>query len=54
MSSPPIRKGVAVRGVDPMKTIKPGEKAFLTDEEFYHTQGKAMNLAKDIFAALRQ
>jgi hypothetical protein len=54
MSSPPIRKGVAVKGVDPMKTVKSGEKAFFTDEEFYHVQGKAMGLAKEIFAALRQ
>jgi hypothetical protein len=37
-----------------MKTVKPGEKAFFTDEEFYHTQGRAMKLAKEIFAALRQ
>jgi len=54
MSSPPIRKGVAVKGIDPMKIAKTGEKAFLTDEEFYHVQGKAMGLAKEIFAALRQ
>jgi len=54
MSSPPMRKGITVKGIDPMKIVKPGEKAFLTDEEFYHVQGKAMNLAKEIFAALRQ
>jgi iron(III) transport system substrate-binding protein len=54
MSSPAIRKGVAVKGVDPIKIPNPGEKAFFTDEEFYHVQGKAMGLAKGIFAPLRQ
>jgi ABC-type Fe3+ transport system substrate-binding protein len=54
MSSPPIRKGVVVKGIDPMKIVKPGEKAFFTDEEFYQLQGKAIALAKKIFADLRQ
>lgn len=54
MSSPPIRKGITVKGIDPMKIVKPGEKVFFTDEEFYHLQGKAIELAKKIFAALRQ
>jgi iron(III) transport system substrate-binding protein len=54
MSSPPIRKGVTVNGIDPMKMVQPGEKAFFTDEEFYHTQGRAMKMAREIFAQLRQ
>lgn len=54
MSSPPMRRGVSAKGIDPMKIAKPGEKAFLTTEEFYHIQGKAMRLAKEIFAPLRQ
>lgn len=54
MSSPPIRKGVTAKGIDPMKIVKPGEKVFFTDEEFYHLQGKAIGLAKKIFAGLRQ
>ncbi len=53
MSSPPIRKGVTVTGIDPIKMPLPGEKVYLTDEDFFKTQGVAMKLCKDIFAPLR-
>jgi len=52
-ASPPIRKGVTVKGIDPIKIANPGEKTNMTNEEFYKLMRKALKLTKTIFAASR-
>ncbi len=53
-SSPSVRKGVQVKDLDPIKVAKPGEKAFLADEEWYRLQTKGLPLFKEIFQPLQQ
>lgn len=50
-ASPPIRKGVTVKDIDPIKIANPGEKTNMSDEEFYKLMRKALKLTKKIFAA---
>lgn len=50
--NPPVRLDAAIEGIDPTKMARPGDKAFLTDEKFYKTQGEAMKIAGEIFAPL--
>ncbi len=50
--APPVRID-AVKDIDPNDIAAPGEKAYWTDEAFYIMQGKAVVMAKDIFAGGR-
>ncbi len=50
--NPPIRKDLVIEGIDPTKSPRPGEKAFLTDENFFKVQGEAMKIAREIFGHL--
>ncbi|MBI4333276.1 MAG: extracellular solute-binding protein [Chloroflexi bacterium] len=50
--NPPIRKDLVIEGIDPTKIARPGEKAFLTDENFFKVQGQALAIAREIFGAL--
>ncbi len=50
--NPSIRKDLAIEGIDPTKIARPGEKAFLTDENFFKVQGQAMTISKEIFGPL--
>lgn len=50
--NPPIRKDLVIEGIDPTKIARPGEKAFLTDENFFKVQGQAMQIAREIYGPL--
>ena len=42
-------KAIAVRGTGSLKIARPEDKAFLTTEEFFKNQGKAIGLCKQIW-----
>lgn len=47
--SPSVRTDVTVEGIDPSKSAQPEDKAYMTDEDFFVTQGVAMTVSKEIF-----
>lgn len=49
--SPPVRTDVPIEGlgIDDSKIARPEDKAYLTTEEYFLTQGKAIKLAKEIW-----
>ena len=49
--APPVRIDVPIDGlgIDDSKIARPNDKAFLTTEEYFLMQGKAINIAKEIW-----
>ncbi len=51
-ASPSARKDVSIEGLDPAMIPEPGQKVYLTDEDFYLAKPEMIELSKQIFAGM--